>query len=106
MYIRMRYEWDEKKNRVNRKKHGISFAQTALVLEDENCLIRPDRIDENGEQRLQAIGAVRPTTGGQVILLVVHVWREEINGEEIARIISARRADKDDVRRYQEQEMD
>jgi uncharacterized protein len=102
----MRYAWDERKNQQNKKKHGISFEQAALVLEDENCLIRPDRIDENGEQRGHAIGAVQPTTGGRVILLVVHVWREEIDGEEITRIISARRADRDDVRRYQEQEMD
>ena len=39
-------------------------------------------------------------------LLVVHVYREEIDGEEITRIISARRANKDDFRRYQEQEVD
>jgi uncharacterized DUF497 family protein len=41
-----------------------------------------------------------------VVLFVVHVYREEIDGEEITRIISARRANKDDFRRYQEQEMD
>src|ERR1019366_9361659 len=34
------------------------------------------------------------------------IYREEIDGEEITRIISARRANKDDFRRYQEQEMD
>jgi uncharacterized DUF497 family protein len=37
---------------------------------------------------------------------VVHAYREEIDGEEITRIISARRANKDDFQRYQEQEMD
>ena len=40
------------------------------------------------------------------VLFVVHVYREEIDGEEITRIISARRADTNDVRRYQKQEMD
>src|SRR5215467_12378562 len=25
LYIQMRYEWDEKKNRLNQKKHGVSF---------------------------------------------------------------------------------
>jgi uncharacterized DUF497 family protein len=39
-------------------------------------------------------------------LLVVHVYREETDGEEITRIISARKAEKNDVRRYQEQEME
>src|SRR5437773_656048 len=41
-----------------------------------------------------------------VMLLVVHVYREETDGEEITRIISARKAEKNDIRRYQEQEMD
>ena len=39
-------------------------------------------------------------------LFVVHVYREEIDGQEVTRIISARRANKDDFRRYQEQEVD
>jgi uncharacterized DUF497 family protein len=37
------------------------------------------------------------------VLLVVHVYREEHNGEEIIRIISARAAEKHELRRYQEQ---
>jgi uncharacterized DUF497 family protein len=41
-----------------------------------------------------------------VVLLVVHVYREDCDGEEIIRIVSARRADKDEYRRYQEQTMD
>jgi len=102
----MRYEWDEVKNRLNQKKHGISFEMAALVFEDEHCLVRMDRVDATGEQRWHAIGAVRLNAGRTVVLIVVHVYREEINGEEITRIISARRADKNDVRRYQGQEMD
>lgn len=106
LYIRMRYEWDEKKNRLNQKKHGISFEVAALVCEDENCLVRLDRVDLTGEQRWHALGAVRLSPGESAVLFVVHVCREDIDGEEITRIISARRADKDDIRRYQEQEMD
>jgi uncharacterized DUF497 family protein len=78
----------------------------ALVFEDERCRVRPDRIDEMGEQRWHAIGAVRIEPDATVVLLVVHVYREETDGEEITRIISARRAEKNDVRRYQEQEME
>jgi len=102
----MRYEWDERKNRLNQKKHRISFEIAALVFEDECCLVRPDRIDETGEHRWHAIGAARLSPDDPVVLFVVHVYREEIDGEEITRIISARRAGKDDFRRYQEQEMD
>jgi uncharacterized DUF497 family protein len=102
----MRYEWDEEKSRLNQKKHRISFEMAALAFEDECCLVRPDRADETGEQRWYAIGAARLSPGASVVLFVVHVYREEIDGEEITRIISARRANKDDVRRYQEQKMD
>ena len=51
LYIQMRYEWDEEKNRLNRKKHRVSFEMAALAFEDERCLVRPDRVDETGEQR-------------------------------------------------------
>ena len=102
----MCYERDEGKNRLNQEKHGISFEIAALAFEDERCLVRPDRIDARGEQRWHAIGAARIEPGAAVILLVVHVYREETDGEEITRIISARKAEKNDVRRYQEQEME
>jgi uncharacterized DUF497 family protein len=78
-----------------------------LVFEDENRLVSLDRVDETGEQRWHALGAVSAEPGSSLVLLVAHVYREEDrDGEEIIRIISARRAGKDDVRRYQEQEVD
>jgi uncharacterized DUF497 family protein len=103
----VRYEWDERKNRQNQRKHGgISFELAALVFEDERRLICLDRVDGAGEQRWHAIGAVSVEPGIGDLLLVVHVYREDEDGEEIIRIVSARRADKNDYRRYQEQEMD
>jgi uncharacterized protein len=102
----VRYEWEEKKNRHNRSKHsGISFELAASVFEDEHCLIGPDRIDESGERRWHAVGMAQIESEAAV-LLVVHVNREDRNDEEIIRIISARRATKREIRRYQEQEMD
>jgi uncharacterized protein len=102
----MRYDWDERKNRENRRKHNISSNLAALVFEDENCLIGPDRIDDTGEQRWHALGAISIEPEAALILLVAHVYRENRNGEEIIRIISARRAGNNDVRRYKEQEVD
>ncbi len=103
----MRYEWDEKKNLENQRKHGgISFELAALVFEDENCLIGPDRVDEDGEQRWHALGTVSIEEGISTVLLVVHVYRENRHGEEIIRIISARRAEKQECRRYQEESVD
>ena len=76
LYIRMRYEWDEKKNRLSRHKHGVSFEVAALVFEDENCLVRLDRVDATGEQRWHAIGMVGQSVGMPLVLLVVHVCRD------------------------------
>jgi uncharacterized DUF497 family protein len=64
----MRYEWDEKKNRLNQKRHRISFEIAALAFEDECCLVRPDRVDETGEQRWCAIGAARLSANASVVL--------------------------------------
>ena len=103
----MRYEWDERKNRLNQRKHdGISFELAALVFEDEHCLIGLDRVDEIGEQRWHALGSVSIEEQFSAVLLVVHGYREDRDGEEIIRIISARRAEKNENRRYQEQAVD
>jgi len=103
----MRYEWDERKNRENQRKHaGISFEVAMLVFEDDHRLISFDRVDETGELRWHAIGAVLVRPGIDAVLLVVHAYREDIDGEETIRIISARRAGKNDLRRYQEQAVD
>jgi uncharacterized DUF497 family protein len=91
---------------VNQRKHGISFELAALVFEDEHCLVRLDRVDESGEQRWHAIGAARLSGNTGVVLFVVQVYREAAYGEETTRIISARRADKNEVRRYQQQDVD
>jgi len=103
----VRYEWDAAKNRQNQCKHGgISFELAALAFEDEYCLIGLNSIDENGEQRWHALGRVCVEPEHAAVLLVVHAYREDLHGEEIIRIISARRAEKHEIRRYQEQAMD
>ena len=104
----MRYGWDEAKNRWNQRKHGgISFELAALIFEDERCLVHRDRIDEHtGEQRWIALGMAQPAVDAAILLVVAHVYRENEHGEEIIRIISARQADKRDIRRYQTQALE
>jgi len=106
-YIYMRLEWDERKNRLNRRKHGVGFSLAARVFADECRLLERDRIDEEtGEQRWHAIGRV----GGIAIYVVVHVYRGEKDGEETIRIperaaagVSARDANQRESRRYFQQ---
>jgi uncharacterized DUF497 family protein len=78
--------WDENKNRINRRKHGISFETAARIFEDPNVVSYRDRVVDE-EQRWHSIGLV----GGIAIMLVVHT-SEEQHGEEEIRIISARKA--------------
>jgi uncharacterized DUF497 family protein len=113
----MRYEWDERKNRENQRKHrGISFELATLVFKDPRCLLELDQVDEAGEQRWHALGIARARPELETVLLVVHAYRhpsgedlppgtsgEDDYGEEIIRIISARRAGPNDLRRYREQ---
>ena len=68
--------------------------------------VMPDRRGPRRSRRWHAIGAVRNELGAVAVLVVVHVDREEHNGEEIIRIISARAAEKHELRRYQEQKID
>jgi uncharacterized DUF497 family protein len=82
----VRFEWDEQKNRENRRKHKISFELAREVFLDPFCFTVPDRVIEE-EQRFWTVGSV----GGVAILVVVHTLREE-SAQEVVRIISARKA--------------
>jgi uncharacterized protein len=93
----MRFEWDAEKSATNALKHGIDFQSAVRVFGDPQLVIREDRTDLNGEVRWHAIGM---TGESAPLLLVVHVYREAIDGEEITRIISARKASKRESRGY------
>ncbi len=82
----MHFSWDERKNRANLRKHGVSFETAALVFDDPYHVSTQDR-EVEGELRWQTIGMVR----GIQILLVAHNLAES-GEEEVVRIISARKA--------------
>ncbi|MDE1938455.1 MAG: BrnT family toxin [Alphaproteobacteria bacterium] len=91
----MRWTWDARKNRLNRQAHGLSFGTAQLVFDDPLAVSRPDPSPE--EERWQTIG-----TAGPVVLFVVHTWPEEEDGEEVGRIISARKATARERKAYEE----
>ena len=92
----MRFEWDPRKDKANREKHGISFDLAQRVCDDPNHLSLQDR-HERGEERWQTLGLIGP----HAILLVAHTYEDE-HGEEIVRIISARKATRAERRLYDE----
>jgi uncharacterized DUF497 family protein len=89
------FHWDTAKAVLNWKKHGISFDTAQLVFDDPYAFTEHDRI-EGGERRWQTIGLA----GGTAILLVAHTFRE--GDVEIIRIISARRATRQERLRYEQ----
>ena len=96
-----RFEWDPVKAAGNVRKHGVSFETAIRVFADPFALSQHDRI-EGGEYRWQTLGLVE----GHVLLLVVHTIREtdeDGHAVEVIRIISARKADKSERRRYEQE---
>lgn len=92
----MIFEWDENKNRSNRVKHNVSFETAQLVFFDPYHLTLYDRL-ENGEDRWHTIGMAV----GVHLLLVVHTYSNE-HGEEVIRIISARRPTRKERNSYEQ----
>ena len=86
----MKFGWDSRKADHNLRKHGVDFADAAIVLEDENALTIEDF--GHNEQRLKTLG-MGPKLN---ILFVVHVKCSE----DTIRIISARKADRSETKQY------
>jgi hypothetical protein len=87
------YEWDEDKNQINIKKHGVSFEEAWTVFNDENHLYEIDDEHSFNEERFVIIGMSEHSK----LLYVCHCYRE--NGDVI-RLISARKAEKGEIEAY------
>ncbi|MDO9225593.1 MAG: BrnT family toxin [Pseudomonadota bacterium] len=92
-----RFEWDPAKAVSNLKKHRVSFETAIRVFADPFAVVGQDRI-VNGEQRWQTLGLV----DGHLLLLVAHAVRDDEDGTEVIRIMSARRAEPKERKRYEQ----
>src|SRR5271169_5828876 len=91
----MRFEWDERKNHQNLRKHDVRFETAVLVFDDPYAITQRDCAFVD-EERWITVGAIGPGS----ILLVVHTFYE--NNEEVIRIISARAAESHERKAYEE----
>ena len=91
----IRFEWDENKNKINKKKHGLSFEEAVEVFGDENAILFDDPDHSLYEDRFLIIGAIKSTK----ICIVSHCYRDDDN---VIRLISAREATKSEKKIYQE----
>ena len=88
----LEFEWDNEKEQRNRAKHGVSFEEAKAVFRDPLALELLDTRFDYGEERFITIGV-----SARGVLTVVNTQR----GESI-RLISARRATKEEAKAYAE----
>ena len=90
----MKFDWNPDKNKSNIKKHRVSFEEAETVFQDEMALELFDDEHSEEEDRYIIIGISSRTRE----LMVCHCYR---NGGDVIRIISARRATKNEVALYE-----
>ena len=89
----MKFEWDESKNEANVRKRGIDFNDIPEIFDGPMIINIDDRIDYN-EERYIGIGVLR-----NIIAVVVFVEK----GEDVTRIISARKANKHETKTFEKE---
>ncbi len=91
----IRFEWDQRKNRANKAKHGVSFEEARTAFFDEHARVIPDPEHSEDEERFVLLGLSIELR----VLVVCHCYRRS---NEVVRIISARRADATERNQYAE----
>jgi len=86
----MKFEYDIKKSRINKEKHGIDFVEAQNLWEDENALIVPANITDE-EIRYALISRFN-----QKCYVAIFTMRENL-----FRIISVRRCRKNEEKNYE-----
>jgi len=89
------FVWDNQKEKSNLTKHGISFDEAKTVFYDDNARLIFDPDHSNHEERFILLGLSIKLN----ILVVVHCYKEK---EKNIRIISARKATKNEIGSYEE----
>jgi len=88
--MNLNFEWNKSKARDNYAKHGVGFELAEKVFKDPFAVEFPDEGQDYGEERFVILGMV-----DRHVLYVAYTERKEA-----IRIISARRATKDEEDAY------
>ena len=87
------FEWDARKNRANQRKHGVSFEEAQTAFFDQNAKVYFDLDHSEDEDRFLLLGI----SFSLRVMVVSHCYRR---GDAIVRIISARKADRQEQDDY------
>jgi uncharacterized DUF497 family protein len=91
--ISMKFEWDSSKNSINQEKHGLSFDEAIEVFADPNALEIYDEDHSKDESRYKVIGMLQTRV---VVISLIFTERGDI-----IRVISARKANKEEKDAYE-----
>jgi len=89
------FDWDNAKNLTNKKKHGISFEEAQTVFVDEHAFLIHDPDHSSDEDRFILLGL----SARLRLLVVCHSYRKS---DEVIRVISARKATREEQKQYGE----
>jgi hypothetical protein len=94
--VRYEFDWDPAKDRSNVRKHGISFRQAASIFRDPNQFSLFDESHSENEDRWITLGI--DSTG--ILRVAIHTFEQIEENVWQVRIISARKADRDEENQY------
>ena len=89
----LQFEWDGKKSQSNKRKHGIAFEEASTIFSDPLSITIHDPAHSIGEDRFITIGR----SINDKLIVVVHTERDDI-----IRIISARKATRNEKGQYEQ----
>jgi uncharacterized DUF497 family protein len=90
------FEWDPQKAAANFRKHGVAFERAVTEFLDPEALSLYDRSHSEAEDRWIALGM---DSQGR-LLVISHTWRDVEEGAARCRIMSARKATKNESHQY------
>lgn len=91
-----RFEWDRTKARSNIRKHSIPFERAATIFLDPDALSEFDEQHSDQEERWITLGM----DSAGVVLVACHTFQETSNESATIRLISARKATRNEVKQY------
>ena len=93
------FTWDDEKEKLNTLKHKVSFKEASTVfVTDSNMLTIYDSEHSEYEDRWITIGL----SSSLKILTVIHTNKQIDKHKVEIRIISSRKADKEEIKQYKE----
>ena len=89
----IQFEWDKIKSETNAQKHNVSFEEAKTVFYDPDAMLIHDPDHSDDEDRFVIMGISQYLK----LLVVCHCYR---SNEEVIRIISVRKANREEIKQY------